>query len=235
MLNAQTLSDAAKVLRADAQAYPNRESNRIAVLASDLEAEAQAGGGYGSAATLHLAIVIDNDRDLAKRRREIIAAHAPDLSAIDIPHTNDWPAVIRREIEEAYNLASSYAADALREWVEEIAGMEGLYFGSGSDSPARLRGLTIGLPDVSLALLRSAIVAVDWVGLARHYMGEDHRPRFMPRGSDSTGWDVWDTFAAEPFSVDYLNYDYREDAQSAADRLSIDAAKSAKAKADARA
>lgn len=149
-----------------------RQALRIA--ASDARQTAEAANGYGSVATLHVAMVIDNDRELAGRRLELMRESAPDYGEI----SEDLDAeTIARKVEEADASACVDFADALRDACEDWAGFEGLRrAGAGErDYAGELIGDPAGLyslPGLAHAMARVAMTQVDWIGLARHYMEE---------------------------------------------------------------
>lgn len=71
----------------------------------------------------------------------------------------------------ADKLTQASMADALREYVEHACGTEGVSTNRGGDVRGDTRsGYT--LSPIMLAMIRVALCDVDWIGLAKHYIGE---------------------------------------------------------------
>lgn len=154
-MKADALTYAARVLDsraatlADGGMVDGRSVQTLRVMAADMRAEAQSCNGYGTPATLALAITLDNDRDLYERRQGIVAHALADAGEVPIADV----------------------ADALRDWCEALCGMEGVAVGS-----REVRGDGDGghaLCGPMLNMMQVALCDVDWIGLAEHYMSEE--------------------------------------------------------------
>lgn len=146
------LADAADAA-AEAGAVSKDRRQGVAIAASDARQMADAGSGFATRETMHVAMMLGNDRATTDRVHALTLANMPDYG--EVPEDTD-PETIARKVDEADALARSHLADALSELVEEMAGFDRL-----------------GLPDITAALARCAFWNVDWLNLARHYIGEE--------------------------------------------------------------
>lgn len=160
MLTANQLTTAAHVLRVladgrDTTDYAPAAREDWRRLARDFDDIASAGSGFGTPETLAAAVVLDNDRATAERRARIVR----DFIA------RDYSDEQTRDDSEARRVVE--CADALAEYVEELAGFDGW------SVETRAARTTHYLPDMAAALARAAFRNVDWIGLARHYVAEE--------------------------------------------------------------
>lgn len=152
------LADAAEMRAAELTHAPDggiRSARDLAqsqlIAAQNARREAEAASGYGTEATLAWSIYVDNDRETFDTIRAMVAEHAGSETA-------------RADL-----------ADALKDWTENTAGLEGA---------ERHNGMTVGtlggawsLSPLMLALIRSAIVAIDWHRLAVVLLDEHEEGR----------------------------------------------------------
>lgn len=134
---------------------PAHETQSLRIAAADARAMVDAGSGFGTPETLAAAIALDNDRATAERRARIVRGFI----------ARDYSDEQTRDDSEARRVVD--CADALAEYVEELAGFDGWRI------ETRAARTTHYLPDMAAALARAAFRNVDWVGLARHYVTEE--------------------------------------------------------------
>lgn len=144
MLTAKTLNEAAGMLS-------TFHAHNTDSIAAELRAEAAALNGYGTRATLALVIVIDNDRAMVETRQRLVveAVGNAEREISDMALVPEGPCPA--PVEEA----RGPLADALRAQCDQWA----------SDRWTEL-------PSVASAMARCGLSAVDWMGLAAHYLDE---------------------------------------------------------------
>lgn len=135
---------------------PFSEVQPLEIAASDARAMAQAGNGFATAETMHVAMMLDNERATSEH------VHKLTRDALDGAYADRIP-------DDGAASARIGLADALSEYVETLAGFE-----EGIAAPSPMApGRYVALPDMTHALARCAFRSVDWLDLARHYLAEE--------------------------------------------------------------
>lgn len=102
----------------------------------------------------HVRLVLDNDHGLYDWRCELVREHLARYSP--------------GRTEDGLREARYYLSDALRDWCEELCGLDavGLTYGDRSGEP-------LPLSDLARELLGLALAHVDWYAMARDYIAEE--------------------------------------------------------------